>query len=76
MISEAKKIVDFMQRNYPLRIDEIVFDWIKGNDGNVYLLGCKGFKINERTAALQKTLSARKEGKDPYELQQELKVER
>ncbi len=36
-----------MQTNYPIRIDEIVFDWIKGRDGNIWFLGCKGFKLNE-----------------------------
>ena len=44
---EARKIVDFLQRSYFLKIEEIVFDFVKDKHGHWWFLGCKGFKLDD-----------------------------
>lgn len=40
-------LCEFMQRNFSVRIKMIVLDFIKDTDGNIWLLGCKGFKLDQ-----------------------------
>lgn len=42
----AKKIVDFLQLAYSVRIEEIVFDFIRDSKGEYWFLGCKGFNLD------------------------------
>ncbi|CAG9334004.1 unnamed protein product [Blepharisma stoltei] len=46
LLSSAKKIVKFLQFAYSVRIEEIVFDFIRDKDGKFWFLGCKGFNLD------------------------------
>lgn len=46
---EAKKIVKYLNRGYNLRLEEIILDFLTDCDGKIWLIGCKGFKIDDTT---------------------------
>lgn len=43
----ARHIVEFLQLSYSLRIKEIVLDFIKDKSGKCWLIGCKGFNLDQ-----------------------------
>jgi hypothetical protein len=45
---EAQKIIEFLHLNYPVKIDQIVLDFIKDSSNTWWFLGCKGFKLDEK----------------------------
>ena len=49
---QARLLVDFLQRGYRIRIDEIVLDFLRSKDGRVWLCGCKGFRLDPATLSL------------------------
>ena len=46
---EAKKIVKYLNRGYNLRIEEITLDFLTDSEGKIWMIGCKGFRIDETT---------------------------
>lgn len=44
---ECEKIISFLHSNYPVKITEIVLDFIRDSNGVWWLLGCKGFKLDD-----------------------------
>jgi hypothetical protein len=46
---QASNLVDFLQRGYRVRVEEIVLDFLKSPDGRVWLCGCKGFRLDPST---------------------------
>jgi hypothetical protein len=51
--NECRKLVDFLQRNFAIRIDEIVFDFMRDCHSLWYLLSCKGFTLNAAAESLK-----------------------
>ena len=45
------KVIKFLHSNYPVKIDEIVLDFIKDRNGELWLIGCKGFRLDEHVLA-------------------------
>jgi hypothetical protein len=56
----AEHIATYLSRGYHLRIDKIVLDFLKDEQGKLFLCGCKGFLLEEATIgmALRAPLSA------------------
>lgn len=46
---QARNLIDFLQRGYRVRVEEIVLDFLKSPDGRVWLCGCKGFRLDPST---------------------------
>lgn len=46
---QARNLVDFLQRGYRVRVEEIVLDFLKSPNGRVWLCGCKGFRLDPST---------------------------
>ena len=64
---QAKSLVDFLQRGYHVRFEEIVLDFLKSSDGTVWFCGCKGFRLDEATVPepiyMTETFSPFRQGK-------------
>lgn len=48
----AEHIAAYLSRGYHLRIDKIVLDFLKDEQGRLYFCGCKGFLLEEATIGL------------------------
>jgi hypothetical protein len=46
---EASKIVSYLNKGYNIRIQEIILDFLKDDQGVIWLCGCKGFVIDPST---------------------------
>lgn len=46
---EAEKIVDYLNKGYNLRIEEIILDFLTDDNGTIWTLGCKSIKIDPCT---------------------------
>lgn len=52
---EAKKIVDYLNKGYNLRIEEIILDFLSDDDGVIWFIGCKSIKIDPSTKSISFT---------------------
>lgn len=43
----SKRLVELLELRFALRIEEIVFDFLRSDDDQIWLLGCQGFRIDE-----------------------------
>lgn len=43
----AKRVVELLEIRFALRIEEMVLDFLRGEDDLIWLLGCQGFRIDE-----------------------------
>jgi hypothetical protein len=47
--NEAKKIVEYLNKGYNIRIEEIVLDFLTDSTGVIWISGCKGCRVDETT---------------------------
>jgi hypothetical protein len=67
---QAANIVEFLQRAYYIKIDEIVFDFIKDKDHKWWFLSCKGFKLDYSINLAREIRDKMEENKSRAEVKQ------
>ena len=60
-IAAGSQVIRHLQRRYLLRIEEIVLDFIEDLDGHLWLIACKGYRVEEARVQREVTREARVE---------------
>ena len=47
MESQTSKLIEFLHRNYPIRIEQSVLDFIRDENNQLWLIGLKHVKVDE-----------------------------
>lgn len=55
--NEARKICRYLQKGYNIRINEIVFDFLKDDQGKIWFISCQGFKLDSTSLVKSPVLS-------------------
>ena len=66
----AARLVDYLQLAYLVRFEEIVLDFIRDHENRVWLLSCKGFRIDMAVQRLKELRSEAETGLESEEIKE------